>query len=231
MLGTPLSSSIRSRSCAKSTSAAKSLTSPSASAVAWSSSRHHVARIAAPAALSPMVYPPPRISGCGSSRRGPTLTIAARDGLAPPGVSSLAEPGFGARYVPASGSHRPTPTVVRTVEVPGSQATCGTSTVTWRRSRSMIAPGAGSMASPVAASRSSAVSPCQVRKCSAGDRTPASCGQSTAVPPSPSAMVNAVRSGACRVLSVTRNTVASSSGLTRSSTRSAPLCAKAGSVG
>ena len=114
---------------------------------------------------------------------------------------------------------------MRTLELPGSQAACGTTTVIWRRVMSTLAVGAGVLALPLAASSSSAVPPCSVRNSAAGEEMPAPCGHAAAAPESPSAMVNAVRAASCRVLSVTRNAVASPSGLTRSSTRSAALLA------
>jgi hypothetical protein len=70
-----------------------------------------------------------------------------------------------------------------------------------------------------------------VRKRSAGDRTPAACGHARGVADEPIAIVNAVRSGSTRVLSVTRKAVAPVSGRTRSSTRSAALFAYTGSSG
>jgi hypothetical protein len=88
-----------------------------------------------------------------------------------------------------------------------------------------VALGAGSIGLPVAASSSSAVEPCTVRNSCAGDTTPALCGHGLGSSESPSAIVNATRSGAFIVLSVTRNAVESASGFTRSSTRSAALFA------
>src|SRR5947209_7293195 len=120
---------------------------------------------------------------------------------------------------------------MRTFEVPGSQAACGTSTVIWRRVRSTVPVGAGVLGAPVAASSRSTLEPWTVRNRAAGEVTPAPWGHGTADGESPSAMVKATRLGSLRVLSVTRNAVVSASGLTRSSTRSAALLAYTGSVG
>ena len=114
---------------------------------------------------------------------------------------------------------------MRTLLWPGFHAACGTRTSTWRRVRSTVAVGAGDLGAPPAASSSSAVDPCTVRKSAAGDETPAPCGQGTGAPELPSAMVKPVRLASLRVFSVTRNAVASASGRTRSSTRSAALLA------
>src|SRR4051812_19853526 len=112
VLGTPESSSVPAASLAKSTSAENELMSPTRSASACAFSRHHAACTAAPAAESPSVNVGAILtSGYGSclSERGPTLTIAAPLGPAPPGVVSLALPGCGARYAFAALSHSPTP--------------------------------------------------------------------------------------------------------------------------
>src|SRR3954469_4927302 len=98
VLGTAESSSVPAASLAKSTSGWYWLTSPSARAWAWLCSRHHADWTAAPTAESPRLgVGTVRGSGNGSSKRGPTLTIAAPPGEAPPGVVSVAEPGAGAR--------------------------------------------------------------------------------------------------------------------------------------
>src|SRR3954463_6174372 len=231
--GTPESSSVPAASLAKSASAENDLTSPARSASAWALSRHQAACTAAPAAESPSVKVGAVLrSGNGSwaLERGPTLTIAAPLGPAPPGVVSLALPGCGARYALAALSHRPTPIVMRTLEVPGSHAACGTRTSIWRRVRSTAAVGAGCFAAP-AAPVSSAVAPWTVRNSCAGEETPAPCGQDTAEPELPSAMVKPTRSGSLSVLRVTRKAVASGSARPRSSTRSAALWAYTGSVG
>ena len=115
--------------------------------------------------------------------------------------------------------------------MPGSQAACGTRTSTWRRVRSTRALGAGDFVVPVVASRSSALDPCTVRKSAAGEVTPAPCGHGSGVAELPSAIVKAVRFGSFSVFSVIRNAVASASGRTRSSTRSAALSAYTGLVG
>ena len=137
----------------------------------------------------------------------------------------MAEPGWGFRYEPADGSQSPTPMVVRTVDVPGSQVACGTRIWTWRRNVSTRTVGVGDRAFPVAASMKSALSPCHVTKSVAGDDTPAPSGQATDEPESPSAMVNAVRLGSISVFSVTRNAVTFDRALIRNSTRSAALSA------
>ena len=152
------------------------------------------------------------------------LNSASPDALAPPGAVALAA-GPGLRYALLAGSHSPTPAAMPTVCVPGSQAVCGTRTSIWRRAMSTDAVGGGATALPVAASSSSALLPWTVRNCCAGETTPAPCGQGTGAAESPMAMVNAVLSAALRVFSVTRKAVASGSGLTRSSTRSAALLA------
>jgi hypothetical protein len=64
-----------------------------------------------------------------------------------------------------------------------------------------------------------------VRNSWAGERTPAPCGQASAAGEPPIAIVTPVRAASLSVLSVMRNAVASASGLTRSSTRSAALLA------
>src|SRR3954451_11286590 len=162
--------------------------------------------------------------GSGSSVRKAMLNSASLDGLAPPGVVAVAV-GPGWRYVPAAASHSPTPIDMRTTEAPGSQAACGTRTSIWRRVVSTVAVGAGASALPVAASSSLALETCTVRNSCAGDTPLALCGHATGAPESPSATVNATLSAAFIVLSVIRNAVASLSGLTRNSTRSAALLA------
>src|SRR5436190_24002031 len=99
--------------------------------------------------------------------------------------------------------------VVGTFERPGFHAECDTSSCTWRRRTSTRTAGAGARALPDAASMSSAVWPCHVRKSAAGEDTPAPWGQATAEAEEPSAMVKAVRDGARSVFSVTRKAVAS----------------------
>src|SRR5437763_4940594 len=116
VLGTPESSLTRAASFAKLTLAKNGLTSPRRNASAWARSRHHRAWTAAPTAESASV----NVDGCASSgygsfNRGPTLTIAAAVGVAPPGVVGVADPGAGATYEPAFASHSPTPTVMRMV--------------------------------------------------------------------------------------------------------------------
>src|SRR2546421_11106542 len=108
VFGMPESSVVPAASFAKSTSAWYWLTSPLVSAVAWLCSRHQADCTCAPAAESPIVYGGAGLVGlgAGSSKRGPTLTIAT-PGPPPPGVSAVACPGCGARYAPAFGSHRP----------------------------------------------------------------------------------------------------------------------------
>ena len=119
----------------------------------------------------------------------------------------------------------------------GSQADFGTRTSICRRAWSSetcgAAPGA---AVPVAACVISATSPepsgWTVRNWSAGARTLAPCGNGNASPGvPPMATEIATSDGSLSVLRVKRNAVASASGLTRSSTRSAALFAYAGSVG
>src|SRR4051794_6015292 len=162
--------------------------------------------------------------GTGSSVRKAMLNSASLDGLAPPGaVADAVGPGW--RYVPADVSHSPTPIAMRTVESPGSHAACATRTSIWRRVVSTVAVGAGVSGLPLAASSSSALEPWTVRNSCAGETTLALCGHATGAPESPSATVNATLSGAFIVLSVIRNAVASLSGLTRNSTRSAALLA------
>src|SRR3954471_2728034 len=113
---------------------------------------------------------------------------------APPGwVADAVGPGF--RYVLAAGSQRPTPASMRTTDRPGSQAACGTRTSIWRRPGSTVAVGAGDSAAPDVASVSTAWSPCTVRKCCAGERTPEPKGQGAGSCELPRAIVNAVRSG------------------------------------
>jgi hypothetical protein len=128
-------------------------------------------------------------------------------------------------------SHNPTPAAILIAALPGFHAACGTRTSNWRRRRSTVVAGVGAFMALVVASRSSAVVPCTVRNSSAGDLTPAACGQARAVAEEPSAIVNAVRAGSLRLFTVTRNAVAPGTGFTRSSTRSAALPAYTGSVG
>ena len=90
---------------------------------------------------------------------------------------------------------------------------------------STVADGAGDLAVPVAASTSSARDPCTVRNSAAGELTPAPCGHGSGAAELPSAIVKAVRFGSFSVFSVTRKAVASASGRTRNSTRSAALFA------
>ena len=66
--------------------------------------------------------------------------------------------------------------------------------------------------------------PWTVRKCSAGATTLAPCGKGCGAGESPSAIVVPTSFGSVIELKVSRNAVASSSGLTRSSTRSATFC-------
>src|SRR3954453_7611685 len=232
VFGTADSSFCRPASLPKSTTALKWLTSPEASALAWDFSFHHVPSAASPTPPSAIVLATPGelITGLGSSNRKAGLNRAAPEAAAPPGALAPAV-GAGVMYLFALVSHSPTPAAMRTALVPGSQAAWGTRTSNWRRRTSTPAMGAGDLRALVAASRSSAVVPCTVRNSWAGELTPAPFGHGSGVADEPSAIVKAVRAGSLSVLRVTRNSVASPCGFTRSSTRSAPLFAKAESVG
>jgi hypothetical protein len=165
-------------------------------------------------------------------RRNATLKNAGGVAMpnAPPGRDAVAfEPGV--RYASATSSQSPTPAASLTVDEPGFHAACGTRSSTWRRAVSTVTPVAGPTGVPVAASTSSAVLPCQVRKSCAGTRTFAPCGMSSATGESPIAIVAAARFGSTIVFSVMRKSVAPATGFTRSSTRSAAFCAYLGSVG
>ncbi len=209
VVGTSDSSSVRAASLPKSTVLANFVTSPVVRVSAWSFSRHHVPRYAAPAAASAIVTPAGMLvrSGTGSLPRKARLNRRAPPADSPPGVVADRVTD-GARYAPSR--HSPTPAAIRTCPVPGSQAACGTVTVTCRRSASTAA---------VAPGMSSTVAPWTVRKRAAGERTPAPCGHGTGTGDVPSAMVKA--DSGCSTLRVTRKSVASAVGLTRSSTRSA----------
>src|SRR4051794_30971157 len=152
------------------------------------------------------------------------LNRAGDPGAAPPGCVAL-RVAAGFRYVPALASQSPTPASMRTVEVPGFQAACGTRTSNCRRVVSTVTVGAGETGAPVVASVSVAVVPCTVRNRCAGELTPAASGHGCGTAESPNATVNATLLGSFSVLRVTRNAVWSASGFTRSSTRSAALFA------
>ena len=213
----------------KSTFTKNGLTSPRVSCSLCWRSRQNRAFTSPAAALSTKFVQ--QNVGIGSFSRGPTFTIATPFGVPPPGVVAVVCPGCGARYVPAAGSHRPTPIVVRTLEVPGFHAACGTRTWIWRRPMSTLTFGAGVSVFPDDASVRTAVPPCHVRNTCAGDETPAPSGHATEDDESPSAIVKAVLFGSSSVFSVTRKAVAEASGSTRSSTRSAALFAYTLSVG
>src|SRR4051794_12006524 len=103
--------------------------SPVASTSAWRRSRHHDPSTAAPAPPSAIVLAIGRAptAGTGSPERNAMLNSAAPDELAPPGAVAVALPA-GFAYVPAPGSHSPTPAAIRTTDACGSQAACGTRT-------------------------------------------------------------------------------------------------------
>ena len=110
------------------------------------------------------------------------------------------------------------------MDEPGFHAAWGTRISIWRFASNTCTPGAGLRTAPVA-SRRSASAPCTVRNSWAGAVAFAPWGNGTGAGEEPMAIVVAARWMLTIVLSVSRNAVASASGLTRSSTRSAAFCA------
>src|SRR4051794_3745502 len=228
--GTPLSSLTLPRSVPKSTSAWNWPMSPVASALAWSWSRHQAGPVAVPAGSVGFGY--------GSVVRNATLKNAGGDDAdpAPPGWEASAA-ACGIRYFPATLFHSPTPAAKRTTPLPGSHAVCGTRTSIWRRvvsTETVGEPPATGVLVPAWTRSATMPEPAggTGRNMSAGARTlaPSGNGMDTPCVP-PMAIENATSDGSFSVFSVTRNAVASASGFTRTSTKSAALFAYAGAVG